>query len=885
MKRLFRIALGIGVSLVGISAPALAQDANEIVLWPAASASVHGNWIVAPDATAAGGGRVHNPNASMPKAGVASSPADYFEMTFHADANKPYRLWMRARAESNSWANDSVYVQFSGSVTSSGAPAFRIGTTSATTFTLEDCTSCGVSGWGWQDNGFGAGVLGPAIYFASTGAQRIRVQRREDGISIDQIVLSAEQYLTASPGALKQDIVILDAASPTTAPPVSALLPAGWQSKNIGAVGLPGFASASGDTFTVTGAGADIWGTVDAFHYAYRTLTGDGTIVAEVTSIQGTMAWTKMGVMMRASLAANSAHALMLVSTSKGLAFQRRKTTGGLSTNTSRSGTAPRWVRLTRAGAVITASMSSDGRSWTVVGSETFAGMPATILVGLAASSHDPTHLATGTFAGVSVTSQPSSQPADPIDPSASSTLQVAANRRFLRDRNSGKPVFYFADTAWGIFRRLNRADVDAYLNDCVAKGFNAIQGVALWRMGGSGNAHGDAPIGMTNGKYDPTKIITTPGNDPADAAAYDYWDHVDYIVDKAAELGLYVGFEPTWGNYVSGTTTYAFDMSSNIFTVANARTYGEFLGRRYGNRPNIIWILGGDRSAVYPNGDFRPVWRSMAEGIGRGVTGEPLVWNEANPAWGELVMTYHSQRRDDPGSSIWFHDDAWLSFNSTQIEYHEILENVQTDWNAQPTKPILVIEGRYEDALSTDNITFTGAFKQRYQLYQSFVAGSLGFAYGHTRIWDFTTTEKTWKTALNDPGRLAMKTFWKLIYGFSDTQLLNRMPDQTLIDGAVGSGKTEDLLVAMRDTARKFAVVYSTNGRDIRFNAANLAAGTAEAYWFSPRTGRFHDGAGNVVAGAFGTFPTGSGAPLKILNPPGAPGADNDWILKVIVR
>jgi hypothetical protein len=85
----------------------------------------------------------------------------------------------------------------------------RIGTTSAAEYLLEDCANCGLSGWGWQDNGYGAGVLGPPIYFAASGPQRIRLQVREDGLGIDQVVLSAVKYLSASPGALKNDTTIL----------------------------------------------------------------------------------------------------------------------------------------------------------------------------------------------------------------------------------------------------------------------------------------------------------------------------------------------------------------------------------------------------------------------------------------------------------------------------------------------------------------------------------------------------------------------------------------------------------------------------------------------------------------------------------------------------
>ena len=100
-------------------------------------------------------------------------------------------------------------MQFSDSVDESGAPAYRIGTKAAAWVNLEDCGSCGVSGWGWQDNGYGEEVLGPLVYFAAGGTHTLRVQTREDGFSLDQIVLSAADYLNTSPGALKEDTTIL----------------------------------------------------------------------------------------------------------------------------------------------------------------------------------------------------------------------------------------------------------------------------------------------------------------------------------------------------------------------------------------------------------------------------------------------------------------------------------------------------------------------------------------------------------------------------------------------------------------------------------------------------------------------------------------------------
>jgi acid phosphatase type 7 len=185
-------------------------DAGDIVLY-AADASVRvGGWTVVTDATAAGGRRMHHPDGGDSKIRAAlENPSDYFEQTFTAEAGVPYRIWIRGKAHSDYWGNDSVFVQFSGSVTEADAQVFRIGTTSGTEINLEDCSGCRLSGWGWQDNGWGVGVLGPLVYFQTSGTQRIRVQTREDGLSIDQIVLSPERYLSTSPGALKNDTTII----------------------------------------------------------------------------------------------------------------------------------------------------------------------------------------------------------------------------------------------------------------------------------------------------------------------------------------------------------------------------------------------------------------------------------------------------------------------------------------------------------------------------------------------------------------------------------------------------------------------------------------------------------------------------------------------------
>ena len=193
--------------------------------------------------------------------------------------------------------------------------------------------------------------------------------------------------------------------NPATPPPSS--LPAGWSNADVGTTGAAGSAGAAGGTFTVTGAGADVWGTADALQYAYRTLSGDGSIVARVASVQNVASWTKAGVMLRGSLTAGSAQAFMLVSGAKGLAFQRRLADGNTSVSTAGTlSTAPRWVKLTRSGSTISAFESADGATWTLVGSDTFT-LGATVDVGLAVSSHVTGTLATATFDNVTVTTAP----------------------------------------------------------------------------------------------------------------------------------------------------------------------------------------------------------------------------------------------------------------------------------------------------------------------------------------------------------------------------------------------------------------------------------------------------------------------------------------------
>jgi len=175
-------------------------------------------------------------------------------------------------------------------------------------------------------------------------------------------------------------------------------LPSGWTDTDIGAVGTAGGASYGGGTFTVSGSGADIWNTADAFHYAYEPLTGDGQLIARVDSVENTASWAKAGVMIRNTLDANSAYALMLVSAGKGTAFQYRLSAGASAAGaTPVSGTAPVWVKIVRAGSVLSGYTSLDGTTWTLAGQATIT-MNASVNIGLAVTSHNNSALCSVTI-------------------------------------------------------------------------------------------------------------------------------------------------------------------------------------------------------------------------------------------------------------------------------------------------------------------------------------------------------------------------------------------------------------------------------------------------------------------------------------------------------
>jgi regulation of enolase protein 1 (concanavalin A-like superfamily) len=178
----------------------------------------------------------------------------------------------------------------------------------------------------------------------------------------------------------------------------------------------PGFVENADGSILMGAIGADIWGTADQFRYVYKQLSGNGSIVARVDSVAQSDGWAKAGVMIRETLAAGSAHAMVVVTPSNGVSFQRRVGTDVASANTDAAGlAAPYWVKLTRTGNTFTAQRSEDGSTWVDITPAAPVEIPmaADVYIGLAVTSHNANIATAAQLSNISTTGNVTGQWSD----------------------------------------------------------------------------------------------------------------------------------------------------------------------------------------------------------------------------------------------------------------------------------------------------------------------------------------------------------------------------------------------------------------------------------------------------------------------------------------
>lgn len=424
--------------------------------------------------------------------------------------------------------------------------------------------------------------------------------------------------------------------------------------------------------------------------------------------------------------------------------------------------------------------------------------------------------------------------------------LKVSSNGRFLVNADRKQtPFFYLGDTAWELFHRTTRDEAEFYLRDRAAKGFNVIQAVLLAEFDGltEPNREGHLPL-IDN---DPTR----PNEE--------YFRFVDHVVDRIAAHCMYAGLLPTWGDKVN----VRWGKGPVIFTQENAFKYGEFLGRRYKDKP-VIWINGGDRIPETPV-QFA-IFRALAQGLASGDGKRHL-------------QTFHPM--GGRSSSDFFHSDDWLSFNTLQSSHgKKDLDNgslIATDYAHTPAKPCLDGEPCYEDHpidWKPENGYFD-AWDVRKSAWCAVFNGACGHTYGCHDIWQFLDTERhppvsaartPWRAALVLPGASQMRHLRRLM---ESRPYLSRIPDRDLIVGIPQVSRA----CATRDQEGRYAFVYAPRGEALTVRLDKIApAKTFRAAWYDPRTGK---------SISFGEF-VAKGE--REFTPPSS-GDGNDWVLTLDVR
>jgi hypothetical protein len=426
--------------------------------------------------------------------------------------------------------------------------------------------------------------------------------------------------------------------------------------------------------------------------------------------------------------------------------------------------------------------------------------------------------------------------------------LQIAADHASLQYKD-GTPFFWLGDTAWELLNKLTTEEVVSYFDNRVSKGFNVIQITGLSTTSFAGvNRYGEKAL--IDG--DPSK--------PNDK----YYARLDTVIRLAIERQLIIALVVTWGDKVVKVPGYGSDPV--IFDEANAKAFGGWMGKRYAQFPNVVWLLGGDVETVRKEGDFRPVWRAMAEGI----------ISQTGP---DKLMTYHP-----PGyqsSSKWLQEEPWMDFNMIQSSHGEHdapnWDFVVSDLNKSPKKPTLDAEPNYEDHPAhpwpkwNPDSGYFRAYDVRKQLYRSVFAGAFGVTYGHHAVWQFVNernevinfADRGWRNALDRPGANQVIYVRQLM---ESHPFIGRTRDLSIVlEGQGNSNK--DHVEAFYGPSRSYAMIYLPVGREVVVNASQLTGKKVKSYWFDPRTGAT-------------TVNAAMAKSSRMAFSPPSRGVENDWIL-----
>ena len=338
-------------------------------------------------------------------------------------------------------------------------------------------------------------------------------------------------------------------------------------------------------------------------------------------------------------------------------------------------------------------------------------------------------------------------------------------------------------------------------------------------------NAYGDGPF-------------TTPGDFSTPNETY--FTHADWVINEAASRGMLVLLTPAYLGYGCGGEGWCQEMNANGTT--KTFNYGVYLGNRYKNFKNVIWVHGGDtnENAYAGTGD---IMRAMINGI--------------KSVDGPRVHTSHCNRET---SGLDCYDEPWLDVNTTYSSCSRSALRTQTDYNRARLMPFFYIEGIYENEGASDVCL-------RSQAYWSILGGSNGHIFGNNPIWRFTGP--AWQQALNSTGAQSMVNVGAL---FRSRAWQTLVPDylHQVVTAGYGNVNNATYVSAARASDGSMAMAYLPGGGTITVDMTRLT-GPVTARWYDPVAGTFTSIAGSPFAN------TGS---RNFTTPGSNAGGSVDWVL-----
>ena len=415
------------------------------------------------------------------------------------------------------------------------------------------------------------------------------------------------------------------------------------------------------------------------------------------------------------------------------------------------------------------------------------------------------------------------------------SSLKVGANKRYLVDQNN-VPFLMQGDAAWSLIVELNDTEVEEYLNNRHQKGFNAIMVNLIEHKFCKHpplNVAGDGPF-------------TTPGD--FSTPNEKYFAYADWVIRKAAENGIYVLLYPIYLGYMGTDEGWIEEALAN--GPEKCLNYGRYLGKRYKDFDNIIWMMGGDR---HPGPALEDV-DMIALGIKE--------YDQRH------VFSAHCE--PDHSAVDDFSGGLWLNFNTTYT-YGIVHVRLLRDYNRTPAMPFVLIESSYEGEHNSSEVQI------RRQAYWPVLCGGFGHVFGNNPLWHFDTPgfftqfangvlpprKMTWQQAMDLPGSVGMELWGEL---FRSRNWYNLIPDQKheVVTSGLGEFNGLDYLAAARTSDGSTLIAYMPTSRRISVEMSKLAGREVKAWWYDPRNGK---------AAAAGIYPASG---RQEFTPPG----EGDWVL-----